>query len=446
MVKTLVEHIRTVHFSLLVLCLIMLSASPHQKDLDVGAYEEAQAVANNLNQEFLDQLAEDYLQKSGLGSLDEKPSESQQYILKPGEQILWHAFRNNSLDSYRAAWSAIVKASTGGSLDGRFFRNPWLVCFLKCTSTFTLPKEWTLSEVEVHLNNAHILVPRTEQAAIITAEPRRAVFPSNWNEGLPADTKCKFEVSGLIGNTSGEPDREFIGETSITCEGGGERAEWVTSFSPGIPVHMPRVDHLKEPSLSWRENAAWADDKSFRKTFPILAIEMNTMFNFTVAEAVSALKTRAESTPEAMQVFGAKVPLPDALLIFGVLILSCQFYLWAHTNELRRVLRSGPLAEKPTGFIGFYPGAVTAIMVGLTLTILPLATIIYVLERTIPFWLWKELPGTDFIAILTVAVSSGIGARTSVLMRGIRDMILAGTDVQLNADQTAGRQSPQLGD
>ena len=164
--------------------------------------------------------------------------------------------------------------------------------------------------------------------------------------------------------------------------------------------------------------------------------------NLTVAEAVNLLKGRAESTPEEMQVFGAKVPVSNTLLVFGGLILSCQFYLWAHINELRRLLRLGPSEEKPTGFVGFYPGLVTAIVVGLTLTVLPLATVIYVLARTIPFWLWKELPRTDFIAILAVVVSSVIGTRSIVLMRNIREIILGDSNIEHCADHPVSTQNP----
>lgn len=109
MIKTLVEHIRTVHFSLLVLCLVMLSTSPHQKDINQAAFEQAQGVAEYLNQKSLDQLAADYFAGPEFGSRNPSPPVTQQFHFKPGEEVLWYELPANSIQTYEGAWSKLVK-------------------------------------------------------------------------------------------------------------------------------------------------------------------------------------------------------------------------------------------------------------------------------------------------------------------------------------------------
>lgn len=71
-------------------------------------------------------------------------------------------------------------------------------------------------------------------------------------------------------------------------------------------------------------------------------------------DLAAAVRERANSDTERVELFQAKLPV-ETIATYGALILIiCQLYLWAHLRELRRLAGTAARSDWPTGYIGLY--------------------------------------------------------------------------------------------
>lgn len=118
----------------------------------------------------------------------------------------------------------------------------------------------------------------------------------------------------------------------------------------------------------------------------------------------SALRDRANTDTERIELFQAKIP-PSAVPKYGFFILLlCQLYLLAHLLEFRRKFASVSPPETPTGYIGLYDDRLARILTIISLVAFPLCPLLIGIHQStggLRFW-----SGVSCVASVSIGVYS----------------------------------------
>jgi hypothetical protein len=156
-----------------------------------------------------------------------------------------------------------------------------------------------------------------------------------------------------------------------------------------VDVNMGRMFQPLTP-----EAAHWGNGPSSSE-FPELIAASNYLEDTPLQNLASALRDRANADTERVEVFQAQIPA-SAIPSFGSLILIlCELYLLAHLLELRNLIKSSRPSEWPSGYIGLYSNLFIFSFTIVTLAILPLIPLI-----------WSAIRNTGSTRILSVAASA----------------------------------------
>jgi hypothetical protein len=119
----------------------------------------------------------------------------------------------------------------------------------------------------------------------------------------------------------------------------------------------------------------WGTSDS-RSEFPELIDAAKHLEDLPLANLAQTLRERANQDTDKIELFQAKLPA-SAIPTFGSLILIlCQFYLLAHLAELRRMSRETKPSETPTGYIGLYQNPLIFVFTIVSLVIFPVIPLI----------------------------------------------------------------------
>ena len=114
----------------------------------------------------------------------------------------------------------------------------------------------------------------------------------------------------------------------------------------------------------------WGNGKS-NDEFKDLVAEARYLEELPVAKLAGALRERANADTDRVELFQAKLPV-EAIATYGALLLiTCQLYLLAHLIELRRVTQQIDRADWPTGYIGLYEDPVISVFTFVSLVVWP---------------------------------------------------------------------------
>ncbi len=155
----------------------------------------------------------------------------------------------------------------------------------------------------------------------------------------------------------------------------------------------------------------WGTGKSGDE-FKDLIAESKYLDEMPLKQLAVVLRERANTDTERVELFQAKIPV-EALATYGALVLViCQFYLLAHLLELRRLTKSTVRPDWPTGYIGLYENRFIFVFTLISMAVWPPLPIMLLArsattDRFSRYFAWSALIASTAIAIasaVTLAV------------------------------------------
>lgn len=355
--KDLVEHIRTVHFTVLVVALILLVASGIEKKRPLQqAASDAEALLL-LQQRWADVNAE--LKKE----LDAAVSGDQIYywdgkswsttaMLRPGPyglDILTQGGARTHLRFEAQEWLYVTNTLEGTSSSSALpFSFSTLGQFLRLWDDF---QSGNAAFAPLVLKPQPLPGPLPGYCAEARAEASGKI-----NSGFAFG----LERSGLAWRIS--PTLGSYSDGRLTCT------------YQAVLVRPLNID--LGPVLAKVAGHNWRKARS-AEAFGDLIASSKHLEETPIAQLVDVLRDRADSDTERVELFQAKLPAKTIPTYGSIILIVCQLYLLAHLYELRRVAKGSQFSEWPTGYIGLYDGRLTR---GLTIVALvcPAASILKV--------------------------------------------------------------------
>lgn len=222
---------------------------------------------------------------------------------------------------------------------------------------------------------------------------------------------------------------------AATHKGGWRLSAHVEIMGHDVNVHKQGCDFapLHLPSIKLDLGSIFAEIAPQAKKWGIgksddefkeLIAETKYLKALPLDQLAGALRERANSDTERVELFQAKLPV-EAMATYGALVLIIsQFYLLAHLLELRRVARTVPRPDWPTGYVGLYEDRlIFALTIAFTALWPPFPLLLVVGGRTIIgsslYFAWTALTISSAIAIASVATLTLI--RRTEAPRGTND-------------------------
>jgi hypothetical protein len=412
--KDLVDHIRTVHFTLLAVSLILLAALqiPRKRPLEKAAddaeaiyliSQQSLAVSDAVKNQLNDILTRFPYPVRTTG--EDKPTlaaeESYHFeYIKSGDRTVEGTFSIGY--PYVGAFPPPVDSSD--------------------TTRWTYPTEYGVPGFTSLKQFMELWDEKADEKA---REGRRAILPLYLSigsksvkpvSGIPRLPPCRaFRPLGASSHAKGE-DQVFLRAHKnkedwdvipfvVSPIGVGICAfQKVTVYS--INVDLPRALRSVNPqAFKWGNG-------SFSQEFSDLLRVSKYLEEAPLGNLASALRDRADEEPEKIELFQAKLPA-SIIPTYGILILIlCQLYLLAHLFELKRLAGGAERQEWPTGYIGLYQSLSVFVFVIISLTVFPL------MPSVQSFILNTGL--LSDMNLITALVSLAIGIVCSIVLLSIR--------------------------
>jgi hypothetical protein len=139
--------------------------------------------------------------------------------------------------------------------------------------------------------------------------------------------------------------------------------------------------------------------------------------NTPLDDLANSLRDRANQETDRIELFQAKLPA-SAIPTYGSLILIfCQIYLLAHLVELREVASASKSTELPTGYIGLYRHQLIYVFTFLSLTIVPIIPL--VIETL------QNRARMRYVAIAALLTSLALGILCALVLQKVRNRLNA---------------------
>jgi hypothetical protein len=387
--KDLVEHIRTVHFTLVVTCMVLLLATLHEARRPLmRAYEQALAIQrldmNAVNKEVL-RVAQ---RMRGSDAFTSHPFGTFTVRVGNGHKLMFTAPRwfllTNGQSSYNF-WTT--------SVDERIdFRSDKLTDFRSL---------W-----DARFN-------------FVVFEGPLPIAPPCVSPPLPADRSevKKPDVHGSLLRfwTDGEVLR---GEIVAN-----EDMPFMCSIVPTVGVRGLAVDvkDILHTQLSSRTSLVFGKGDS-QTEFSELIDASRGLGSLAIRDLVLYLNEQANKETERIELFQTRIPVSVIGWIGALAIVLSQFYLWAHLRQLDlRVVGDVRVEQLELAYVGLYSGQIIGAFVFATLTILPFIPLLRL-------GLLESLPG--WASAVSLGVSSSLGLWSIWLLRRVRKKISASMGVR----------------
>lgn len=153
------------------------------------------------------------------------------------------------------------------------------------------------------------------------------------------------------------------------------------------------------------QNKRWGTGKSGDE-FKDLIAESKYLDEMPLKQLAAVLRERANTDTERVELFQAKIPV-EALATYGALVLViCQFYLLAHLLELRRLTKSMVRSDWPTGYIGLYENRFIFVFTLISMAVWPPLPIMLLARSTTTDRFSRYFAWGALIASITIAIAS----------------------------------------
>lgn len=395
--KDHVEHIRTVHFTLVVISFALLVGSSLSRATTtrraLTQLESIDRVVAKWDSEWLNERLKEWnadIVPDSILFVRKSPQRRQGVVIRVGH-----------------AWSPADKSDyakfdeSGDPHDFDFERPARLIDFQRL---------WN------RLDSLRIVY--------LTASPKEGVLLYNSEEepdreGVFSDRYERFEVVQILDDTAvgdfGTSPLELYAEMVA-----GDYREWVNEISLG--KIKPETVRLQDTASRWvlrsgsnvlvviapvpivepatlRLQREFADSfrldwipGSFSRTFPELAIVSANLSDLTLGKIDTILRGELERSDESVEVFGARIPAEELARWGGPVLFVVQLYLFLHLAALAsRLGPADPAWETP--WIGLYKGWLPRSLTVLSCVVFPVivfGVLVFQQRRhpwTVTFWL-----------------------------------------------------------
>lgn len=336
--KELVEHIRTVHFTVLAVALILVMASGIEKKRPLQrAASDAEALLL-VQQRW--QEVESELKKAGDAAVSADPISywdgTNWLTATPhmpglyGSDVLIQGEVRRHLRFSTQKWLSVTTSVEFPPINSSLTRFSTLGQFLRGWDDFQTG------------NSAFApLVLKTLPLPGYCAEAKA--------EGAgKADSWLTVDSQRSTGGTWKLTPRvsAYRGSPEITCN-------FQTVFVRPLHIELGAVfTKVTQQAYVWRKGSS-------TEAFGDLIAASKHLEETPLAQLVDILRDRADSDTERVELFQAKLPAETIPTYGSFILIICQLYLLAHLKELRRLTKGSHVSEWPTGYIGLYDGRLT---------------------------------------------------------------------------------------
>jgi len=343
--KDLVDHVRTIHFTVFLVALILtIALRGHTKAGLERAASDAEAILL-LSQRWPqveDGFAEtaDKTMKHGFvlmtTGLESIPSEPGFHELRPASS----SAPQTIVFQVRKPWIY----ADGSEPD----ENPgWGESEEQLDK---LPKRWTtLSEFlkfwDDHLSGARAFLP------VVLMTKAGGQYCHGVGPVVRADNR--LQINGfLVPETQFKEGHWMLSASLETFGNDPNRHQHFCDFA-SVQVPQMLIDLGAIFSAITPQAKNWGKGKASDEFNELLA-EAKYLEDCPVKQLAGALRERANSNTESIELFQAKVPVEQVATYGALVLIACQIYFLAHLLELRRLARTEPRVNWPSGYIGLY--------------------------------------------------------------------------------------------
>jgi hypothetical protein len=387
--KDFIEHLRTVHFTLVVICLatIVVISSPSSKDVAKANEQLTQIIAATRmwdSDVFQQKLTEGkaITQCNHLGPLAIHYS-SVETLMAGVKTSGWQedVAGRSTLETPKGDNTRLFVPSPSNLTQ---FRQLWdfgrtYVCPLsidKEISYFEVTSSGSATFVRklpIESINQSSKVPINKATTTLTFELFKSeIFPQGERVG----------TSGFVYFASFGKGRLLVPATNVK--------------KPEIILSKARLYEIL-PQYHWRPSA-------FNTTFRELDRATTGSQDLTLDHLAIILRERESSSKESFEAFGVRFPIEATTHWAMLLIISIQLYFWMHLREFR----ARNFASSDVAWIGTYNGLTANLVFYLTTVVFPVAVVAYLCLMA-----GSEVQHIESLALswIPVAVSSIFAAR-----------------------------------
>jgi hypothetical protein len=381
--KELVEHIRAVHFTILLLALVLTAANHIQKKValeraadDAEAIYEASLNWHEANAAMISQL-------------------NGEARLNPPHELEPHGSKGLLLPE--GIYSASISLASGRTPTELFrIDSPWIYVDAEKSKEATpgeLPRWTTLNEFITFwdgLNNGKraflplILKPGQLPQSCQNLKEAKASDQAAYSTSVRLFYKAK-----QVGLRDWRLQPTLMSDQVLKTGCDFETAE------------VYPVDLNIEKALASVAAAAtkWGSDPSSTEFKELISVSPH-LGDSPLKDLVEAARDLENTDTERIEIFQSQWPVSDLPTYGTTILLLCQFYLLAHLLELRRLLKITTPLEWPTGYTGLYANVFVYGFTTLSLLVLPLIPLVhFVFYSAGTARYWRELAAIGSMAL-----------------------------------------------
>lgn len=355
MLKDLVEHIRTVHFTVLVIALAMTAAMqirPNRYAYEVAAADARAVQLINSNWEILNKAIDSYVDVALKNALAQSPEQA--FLAKGG-------------GNYAVEFT---DQTTGRPFKAEFFvKWNWV-------------HVWGKDNVYLAMETFPIATTLNEFRGIWDEQQNtiNGFYAVILEQGFDKESCGTWELRsvGKQNVEKGYAQIQLEFSTDLSKDG-------VLSIRPILKYDALRhctfasVKGVKADVDIAPEARNWVRGRSDQAFPQLIAEATNEHIEDTpLVKFAQIIEARADVEPEKIQLFGAEIYLSAIPIIGGILLILSECYLLAHLSELLRLVKNSESSEWAIGYIGLYPNSITFVFTVISLTAFPISPFLVV--------------------------------------------------------------------
>jgi hypothetical protein len=327
------EQLRTIHLTLLLICLVLLAASfADQRGPLKRAYEQVQLIEalslknNDVTSILLSQAASRFPSEDSEHEASSKQIASFPYVrLSMNGAPLWTIKRT---DRFLYGWKNREREDNLNPLLPSSSITSW-----DTLGDFVATWQSSLIVIENPLlwqrfDKRQIL---TSSCGPVTLEPSATSEPGTFGNPFIYDSDAhKVGIHAF-----------FESHSKQTCDVN----LWFGTEENGLLNVRSALQDVLKVNLS---------TASFEDAFPDLSDATKHLKSTALEDLALYLRDQANQEGQVVEMFGAKIPY-DLVNVFGALLLvACQFYLWCHLVAFTTYVSNSSAKIDFTGYIGLY--------------------------------------------------------------------------------------------
>lgn len=402
--KELVEHIRTVHFSLIILCFGLISASFLSREGEVTRslrqLREINNVIDNWNDEWLQLYGQNLM---GDGNSPTTLPNREWWIPSEGKRPLIKA----TLDS--PPWTFNPPPSELDDfldkVEGTRLRRTLVI--QKPDNLTVFEKLWDALQLKIPIYRVTSVFPKATgyYSAHSGESVAETMFLTDVTASRMENAPCNVSLMVIANNKptidylQAKLQQDFTHSLSGECKITAEGAEWENEWNVEIPVTTEitkefggQISLIQTYKLNW-------DSGPFARTFPelnkVTANIKDLPFErlFTILEA-----EEKRSSEERVEIFGTKFPTGE-IIRWGIpVVLLLQLYLLMHLKVLSTEISLDDM-ESVIPWTGIYMSKLSRSGTVITAFLLPSSVIILLV-----YWQLRFVGSKTALLLVTLAI------------------------------------------